>query len=86
MIDTLPLALYRISGGVYTGTLSPDRYYMNPFFGNPNTYPSISFSDVLGMSKVDLVRNFADKYVFIGENGTLIHDEVVSPVSDTMMA
>lgn len=37
------------------------------------------------MSRVDLMTNFAGKYVFIGESGTAIHDTVVSPVTGTSM-
>ena len=45
----------------------------------------MSLSDVIGMSKVDLISNFAGKYVFIGESGTIIHDQIVSPVDGRMM-
>ena len=45
-----------------------------------------SLKDVLEMSKRDLVATFAGKYVFVGENGTLIHDELISPVTGTKMA
>ncbi len=38
---------------------------MNPYFGPPNTYPTMSLSDVLTLSKRDLVANFAGKYIFI---------------------
>ncbi len=37
------------------------------------------------MSKVDLIANFAGKYVFIGESGTIIHDQLVSPVNGRLM-
>lgn len=83
--DTLSLALYKTQNPTYSRVFESGMSYLNPYFGNPGTYPSISFSDVLSMSKRDLVATFAGKYVFIGENGTLIHDEVVSPVSGTMM-
>ena len=58
---------------------------MNPFFGPPESYPSISFSDVLGMSRVQAIATFRNKYVFVGESGTAIHDAFVSPVTGTMM-
>lgn len=45
-----------------------------------------SFVQALQMSKRDLVATFAGKYVFIGESGTLIHDQIISPQSGTMMA
>lgn len=45
----------------------------------------ISLSDVLALSKRDMIANFSGKYIFVGENGTLIHDEVKSPVTGTMM-
>ena len=44
-----------------------------------------SFSDVLSMSRVELIHHFANKYVFIGESGTLIHDSLISPVTGTRM-
>lgn len=37
------------------------------------------------MSRVDLIKNFAGKYVFIGESGTAIHDSIVSPVTGTQI-
>ena len=37
------------------------------------------------MSKVELVSNFAGKYVLIGEAGSLIHDAFKSPVTATLM-
>lgn len=46
----------------------------------------ISLVDVLGMDEARLRETFSGKYVFIGENGTLIHDERPSPVTDTAMA
>ncbi len=84
-IDTLPLALYKVTGGKYDWPYSTGLLIMNPYFGPPNTYPTMSLSDVLTSSKRDLVANFAGKYIFIWENGTLIHDAVRSPVSGMMM-
>ncbi len=37
------------------------------------------------MSKVELVSNFAGKYVLVGEAGSLIHDAFESPVTGTLM-
>ncbi len=37
------------------------------------------------MSRVELMANFAGKYILIGESGTLIHDSLVSPVTGTLM-
>lgn len=58
---------------------------MNPFFGPPGSYPSISFADVLNMSRVQAIATFRNKYVLVGESGTAIHDAFVSPVTGTMM-
>ncbi len=38
---------------------------MNPFFGPPESYPSISFADVLGLSRVQAIATFRNKYVFV---------------------
>ncbi len=64
-IDTLPLALFKASGQKYTGVYATGSWSMNPYFGPAGTYPMISFSDVLTLSKRDLVQNFAGKYVFV---------------------
>lgn len=84
-IQTLPLVLMN---QIHTGTqmsLSSDRTILNPFFWPPNTYPSISFVDLLEASHNDLSNTFYGKYVFIGESWTAIHDAIVSPVTGTMM-
>ena len=41
--------------------------------------------DVLAMSRLDFIKNFSGKYVFVGESGTAIHDSIISPVSGTNM-
>jgi hypothetical protein len=64
-IDTLSLALYRTSIGIAPLTFIPGQTVLVPFFGKPGSYPSTSLSSVLAMSKVDLISNFAGKYVFI---------------------
>jgi CHASE2 domain-containing sensor protein len=64
---------------------SDNRIVLNPFLGAPHSYPSASFVDVLSMSRVELMANFAGKYILIGESGTLIHDSLISPVTGTLM-
>lgn len=68
----------------YTGSYDRESI-LTPFFGIPGVYPSISLSDFLSLSKIDLIKNLAGKYIFIGESGTLIHDAYESPVTGTMM-
>lgn len=42
---------------------------------------------MLNTEKSETLREmFSDKYVFVGEYGTLIHDKFTSPVTDTQMA
>jgi adenylate cyclase len=84
MIRTLPLALYEKGNPpIYL----PSRLstfgstIINPYFGPQWSYSSISLSEVLKMNKIELVKNFGWKYVFIGESGTLIHDTIPSPVT-----
>jgi CHASE2 domain-containing sensor protein len=81
--DTLPLALARVTG--VSVPQKSETTWLNPFFGPPGTYPRVSLIDVLSMSRVQLIQNFRDRYVFIGESGTAIHDAFVSPVTGTMM-
>jgi adenylate cyclase len=84
-IHSLPVALWR---QLHTGSMvmpTRENIYLNPYFGPPNAYPSISFVDVLDMSRLDLIRTFAGKYVFIWESWTAIHDAIISPVTWTMM-
>lgn len=83
-VDTLPLALYKKTN-TYTGMIETNISFLSPFFGKPGSYDMISLSDVIRANKLDLIANFAGKYIFIGESGTLIHDQFVSPVSGTMM-
>jgi len=93
MLETLPLALYNYTHTASTishSSLPVFHSYHNqilqPFFGGPRgAYPEVSFIDVLDMSRVELISNFAGKYVFVGESGTHIKDALVSPVTNTMM-
>ncbi len=80
--DTIHTLASVLSG--YTGSYDRE-VLLTPFFGIPGIYPSISLSDFLSLSKIDLIKNLAGKYVFIGESGTLIHDAYTSPVTGTMM-
>jgi class 3 adenylate cyclase/CHASE2 domain-containing sensor protein len=83
----LSLQLYRSLG--LSGTTLPIfmqegiPYVKNPYFWW--NHESNSFVEVLSMSRVDLIKNFAGKYVFIGESGTAIHDSIVSPVTGTQI-
>ena len=62
------------------------RHTLQPYFGTPqDSYPQISFVDVMDMSQSQLSRNFAGKYVFVGESGTHINDSKTSPVTGTNM-
>lgn len=60
---------------------------MNPFFSWPDSrtgiggYQRISFVDALDMGKVSAIKTFQNKYVFIWESGTAIHDSVESPMT-----
>lgn len=74
-----------LSAKLFSWSLSDEENPLITYFGPPWSYGSISFVDTLSLSKLDLVRNFAWKYIFIGESGTLIHDQFISPVSATMM-
>lgn len=80
--DTIHTLASVLSG--YTGSYDRETI-LTPFFGIPGVYPSISLSDFFSLSKIDLIKNLAGKYVFIGESGTLIHDAYTSPVTGTMM-
>jgi adenylate cyclase len=84
-IDTLPLALLRTQAGHHLPKLIHDQVILNPYFGVPNSYPAFSLTDVLSMSKLDILQNFGNKYVLIGESGTAIHDSIISPVTGTPM-
>jgi class 3 adenylate cyclase/CHASE2 domain-containing sensor protein len=84
-IDTLSLALYKTSLDIAPVSFSLGQSVLVPFFGKPGSYPSISLSSVPSMSKVDLISNFAGKYVFIWESGWFIHDAFVSPVDGELM-
>ncbi len=83
ILMSLPMELAKIWGWRSIGMNK--NQILNPFFGRPYSYPTISFSDVLGMSRVELIANFAGKYILIGESGTLIHDSIISPVTGTQM-
>jgi class 3 adenylate cyclase/CHASE2 domain-containing sensor protein len=84
-VDTLALALYRSRIDTEPIPFGENIEILTPFFWWPQSYPSISFASVLEMSKVELAANFWGKYIFIGESGTLIHDAIRSPVTDTLM-
>jgi class 3 adenylate cyclase/CHASE2 domain-containing sensor protein len=89
-VDALSLKLYEQnnfeSGAQDTShDILTDKNTFIPYFWPPNTYKSISLSAFLSLSKIDLVSNLSNKYVFIGESGTLIHDAHISPVSATLM-
>ncbi len=84
-IDTLPLALARTQSGYQFPKSVRGNTILNTYFGTPNSYPAISLTDVLAMTKLDFIKNFAGKYVFVGESGTAIHDAIISPVSGTNM-
>ena len=83
ILSSLPIELAKI-GGYRVSNLGNQRV-LNPLLGAPHSYPSISFVDVLSMSRVELIANFAGKYILIGESGTLIHDSLISPVTGTLM-
>ena len=84
-VDTLSLALYKTNIDIHPTPFIKGESVLTPFFWPAGTYPSISLSEVLAMPKVQKVSNFAGKYVFIGESGTIIHDQFISPVSGTFM-
>ncbi len=84
-VDTLSLALYKTSIDIRPVPFIKNERYLVPFFGWPGVYPSISLSEVLKMPKIQRVSNFAGKYIFIGESGTMIHDQFVSPVTGSAM-
>ncbi len=85
IIDTLPLALYKKIGGVEPPRYGVGQIVLNPFFGKPGSYTGMSLLQVAMASESDLIAAFSGKVVLVGESGTLIHDEVTSPVSDTKM-
>lgn len=85
VVDTLALALYTSTQDAATKHFTPGQMYLTPFFGGPNSYASIDFTDILTMPLGALIQNFSGKYVFIGESGTMIHDAHISPVSGTSM-
>lgn len=64
MVDTLPLALYKKTN-TYTEVIDKNISFLAPFFGKPGSYDMISLSDVITASKLDLIANFAGKYIFI---------------------
>lgn len=82
-IHTLPLELYRITGWDISSYIRDVKTnLLNPYFGPEYSYPYISFRDVLKMSKVNLLKTFADTYVFIGNTRQTDHDFFRSPVTD----
>jgi class 3 adenylate cyclase/CHASE2 domain-containing sensor protein len=87
IVPNFPLAIVNaFSSGSITQDILSQSGMLNTFFWKNGVYPYISFSDVLSMSKVELISNFKDKIVLIGESGTLIHDMNISPVTGKMMA
>ena len=94
-IESMSIGLYRASVGdnENLGRFEWWKYVINPlrslpinsewnalirFFHAPEKYPSYSLIDVLD-NKVDPAL-FRDKFVLIGEYGTLIHDAHFSPI------
>lgn len=59
---------------------------LQPFFWKQDSYPFLSLSVILEAKKIDLVKNFSGKYVFIGDTSKANHDVVISPVSNNPMA
>jgi class 3 adenylate cyclase/CHASE2 domain-containing sensor protein len=83
----LSLELYK-SVGLSGATLPTFIQQGIPYVKNPYfwwNHESNSFVEVLSMSRVDLIKNFAGKYVFIGESWTAIHDSIMSPVTGIQM-
>lgn len=94
-IESMSIGLYRasISANEGAGQLQSWKYTINPlrsiplnpewsalirFFHPPEGYPSYSLIDVLE-DRIDPAI-FRDKFVLIGEYGTLIHDAHFSPI------
>lgn len=93
-IETMSIALYRkyLSDTSPISASSSDNYTINPlkrvplkdgrilipFFHLPRWYPSYSLIDILEDRIPASV--FQDKIVLVGEYGTLIHDEFLSPI------
>lgn len=89
-IYTLPLALANILNIPYERSRYENHVgedFLIPYFGGSNTYSQTTygFNDVLSMRPDELQEAFSGKYVFIGEWGSIIHDQFLSPVSATMM-
>lgn len=83
-IYTLPVALYLRAGGTLAdlGIDPTVRRAINPYFGQTRgSYHYYSLKDVMAMSRVNLIQTFKDKYIFVGESGTSIHDSYESPAS-----
>lgn len=94
-IESMSIGLYRasISANEAIGQLQSWKYTINPlrsiplnpewsalirFFHPPEGYPSYSLIDILE-DRIDPAI-FHDKFVLIGEYGTLIHDAHFSPI------
>ncbi len=88
-IPSLPIAiLYTQIGNqlpIISSTENNPTKVLNPYVGPPHSYPTASLSQVLQMTRVELINRYSGKYIFIGESGTLIHDSIVSPVTGTQM-
>lgn len=85
IIDTFPLALYKKIGGIEPPGHRVHEFVLNPFFGKPGSYTGMTLLEVAMASDRDLIDAFSGKVVLVGESGTIIHDEITSPVSDTKM-
>lgn len=71
-------------------------FVMQPYFSEKNTnkqekpYKSISMLDILEQDEVMLQKNYGellkDAYVFVGEEGSILHDTFISPVTNSKLA
>lgn len=83
---TLPLALHELDS-----TSKVSYFYqrksaqIHPFFWPAGSYISFSLIEILNDTENSLAKNFKNKYVFIWESGTEIHDSVTSPVDGKSM-
>lgn len=77
----LALELYRWAWGVFTGAQST---LVTPFFSESSRYKRVSLSTFLKRRDL-LASDFRDKYVFVWESGTRIHDSITNPVTGTAM-
>ncbi len=86
MWSTLPLTLYNLANPDSKDVIPTNtKDFLNPFFGGPRSYSGASLKDVLTYSRVQLAQIFGNRFVFIGESGTAIHDDAPSPVTGEKM-